>query len=39
MSYIPKRSRLNHWEKELENLQKQVKDLEIKLKGQQCRRE
>ena len=25
--------------KELENLQKQVKDLEIKLKGQQCRRE
>ena len=33
MFYIFEQSRLNDRERELENLQKQVKDLEIKLRG------
>ena len=37
--YILEQSRLNDWERELENLQKQVKDLEIELRGQRRRRD
>jgi len=33
VSYIPEQSHLNDQERELENLRKQVKDLEIKLRG------
>ena len=39
MLYILKQSRLNDRERELENLQKQVKDLEIELRGQRRRRD
>ena len=39
MSYIPKHSRQGDHEKELENLWKQVNDLEIELRGQHWRRE
>ena len=37
--YILEQSRLNNRERELENLQKQVKDLEIELRGQRRRRD
>ena len=37
--YILEQSRLNDRERELENLQKQVKDLEIELRGQRRRRD
>ena len=38
MSYIPEQSRLSDQEQELKNLRKQVKDLEIELRGRCCRR-
>ena len=37
MSYIPEQSRRSDQERELKNLRKQVKDLEIELRGR-CRR-
>lgn len=39
ISYIPERSYCSDWEWEMENLWKQVKDLEIELRGQCCRRD
>ena len=38
VSYVPEQSYRGDRQKELENLRKQVNDLEIELKGQHCRR-
>ena len=38
VSYVPEQSYQGDRQKELENLRKQVNDLEIELKGQHCRR-
>ena len=39
MNYIPKGSHCSDQKRELENLQKQVKDLEIELRGQRRKRD
>ena len=38
VSYVPEQSCRGDRQKELENLRKQVNDLEIELRGQHCRR-
>ena len=39
VSYVPEQSYCSKWDQELENLRKQVKELEIELRGWHCRRD